>query len=703
MKNEHDEAKLTAYALGELSEAERAEVEAQLASDPAAGREVEEIRKVAGILTEELKAEPAPKLTSQQRKAVKAQAAKPQRKLRIWIPLSAAASILIVVAFLSTLSKSRELGHQVASLQDEKLALEKDRDVMQVTDAEKIADVTKAEQFKAKIGRLNQPIDALPQPSKPARVLAYKFASKLSERASAIVRQRGMRKSNVLYADGHVVGSGEWLERLPGDSNEAFRRRREEWNREAYDHIVDNPFRSVADHPLSTFSIDVDTASYANIRRLLNQGTLPPKGAVRIEEMINYFSYDYAGPKKGDKHPFAAHAAVAGCPWNARHRLVRVAIKGREIAPEKRPSSNFVFLLDVSGSMRPANKLPLVKRAMKMLVERLGENDRIAITVYAGAAGLVLDSTTCDERQKILSALERLRAGGSTAGAAGIKLAYQVAAKNFIKGGVNRVILCTDGDFNVGITNQSELVRMIEGKAKTGVFLSVLGFGMGNYQDSRLEKLADKGNGNYAYIDTIKEARKVLVTQMSGTLITIAKDVKIQIEFNPTRVAAYRLIGYENRILAKEDFKDDKKDAGEIGAGHTVTALYEVVPAGEKVETPAVAPLKYQTPARPTEAADSKEMLTLKLRYKRPDGDKSTLMEYPVADAGGRFDKASADFRFATAVASFGMILRDSKYKGTYTLDAVIELAQSSKGKDKEGYRAEFIQLVKTAKAIGKK
>ncbi|MCK4624528.1 MAG: von Willebrand factor type A domain-containing protein, partial [Phycisphaerae bacterium] len=574
MNTEHDEAKLTAYALGELGEAERAEVEAQLKSDPAASQEVEEIRKVAGILTDELKAEPAPKLTSQQRKAVEAQAGKPRRKLRIWIPLSAAASILIVVgtavllhkrASLPPISERQPTGQSV-SADDEYVFADSD---------------SKREQSRrSQPGEprpLTKPIDKAGKedwgkiPSKKLEATnslvasgphaaARGSASKYGYLSGKAVRGKGKGKLNVFYADGHVSGlvvteSGERLERLPGDSDESFRRRREAWNREAYDRIVDNPFRSVADHPLSTFSIDVDTASYANVRQLLNQGVLPPKGAVRIEEMINYFTYDYAGPKKGSKHPFAAHAAVAGCPWNAKHRLVRVAIKGREIAPTKRPSSNFVFLLDVSGSMRPANKLPLVKRAMKMLVERLGENDRIAITVYAGAAGLVLDSTTCDQKQKVLSALDRLHAGGTTAGAAGIKLAYQVAAKNFIKGGVNRVILCTDGDFNVGITNQSELVRLIEGKAKTGVFLSVLGFGMGNYQDSRLEKLADKGNGNYAYIDTIKEARKVLVTQMSGTLITIAKDVKIQIEFNPTRVAAYRLIGYENRILAKEDFK----------------------------------------------------------------------------------------------------------------------------------------------------
>ena len=416
--------------------------------------------------------------------------------------------------------------------------------------------------------------------------------------------------------------------------------------------------------------------------------------------MVNYFTYDYAPPGEEDEHPFAVYADVAQCPWTPKHRLLRVAIKGREIAAENRPPSNFVFLLDVSGSMQPANKLPLLKRAMRMLVQQLGDSDRVAIAVYAGASGLVLDSTSCDRKETILAALDRLDAGGSTNGGAGIQLAYAVAAAHFIKDGVNRVILCTDGDFNVGLTSQSELVTLIEAQAKTGVYLSVLGFGMGNYQDSRLEKLADKGNGNYAYIDTIHEARKVLVEQMTGTLVTIAKDVKIQIEFNPTQVAGYRLIGYENRVLAKEDFNDDRKDAGEIGAGHTVTALYELVPAGGEVPAAAVDALKYQTTVQPTPAAATDELLTLKLRYKRPDEDTSTLISRPVRDREAAFGAMSADFRFAAAVASFGMILRDSKHKGAFTLDAVVEQADSARGDDPHGYRAEFVKLVQIAGAL---
>jgi len=354
----------------------------------------------------------------------------------------------------------------------------------------------------------------------------------------------------------------------------------------------------------------------------------------------------------------------------------------------------------VSGSMQPENKLPLIKRAMRLLVEQLTENDRVALVVYAGSSGLVLPSTTADHQEQIIAALDRLGAGGSTQGSAGIQLAYETAVANFVKGGVNRVILCTDGDFNVGITDQGQLTRLIEEKAKSGVFLSVLGFGMGNIKDSTLEKLADQGNGNYGYIDTLNEARKVFVEQMTGTLITIAKDVKIQIEFNPAQVAAYRLIGYENRLLRKEDFNDDKKDAGEIGAGHTVTALYEMVPAGQPIATPAVDPLKYQTPVAPATGAPSGELLTLKLRYKQPDGDTSKLMTIPVSDAGQGFDRSSGDFQFAAAVAAFGMVLRDSPHKGSASYELVSELAGAGLGFDPGGYRAEFVELVKKARSL---
>jgi Ca-activated chloride channel family protein len=482
-----------------------------------------------------------------------------------------------------------------------------------------------------------------------------------------------------------------------------------EFNTEAYARIVDNPFLAVGDNPLSTFSIDVDTASYANVRRFLNQGVLPPPDAVRIEELINYFRYDYAGPE-GDV-PFSSHVEVAGCPWAPEHRLVRVALKGREIQEQNRPASNLVFLLDVSGSMEPENKLPLLKKAMRLLVERLGENDRVAIVVYAGASGLVLPSTTANNQETIHSALDELHAGGSTNGASGIQLAYDVAVSHFIKGGTNRVILCTDGDFNVGITDEGQLHRLIEEKAKSGVFLSVLGFGMGNLKDANLEMLSGKGNGNYAYIDTLSEARKVLVEEMGGTLVTIAKDVKIQVEFNPKEVAVYRLIGYENRVLAAEDFNDDTKDAGEIGAGHTVTALYEIAPAAPHPNPPPqegggdvaqrdVDPLKYQKPAELAEAALEGELMELKLRYKEPDGDVSKLLTFPVKDEGKGFAQASGDFKFAASVAGFGMLLRGSPYKGNATLDAVLEIAEDGKGADALGYRAEFLELVTKAKTV---
>ncbi len=433
----------------------------------------------------------------------------------------------------------------------------------------------------------------------------------------------------------------------------------------------------------------------------MQEGRLPPPDAVRIEELINYFDYDYSGPT--DDVPFAAHIEVAGCPWQAAHRLVRIGLKGREIKNQQRPRSNLVFLLDVSGSMDSPDKLPLLKQGMKMLAEQLGENDRVAIVVYASAEGLVLPSTSGQERQKIIDALEQLQAGGSTNGGAGIELAYRIAQENFIKGGVNRVLLCTDGDFNVGTTSTGSLERMVEEKAKSGIFLSVLGFGRGNLNDAMMETISNKGNGNYAYIDGVTEAQKVLVEQMGGTLVTIAKDVKIQIEFNPAQVAAYRLIGYENRMLAAEDFNDDKKDAGEIGAGHTVTALYEIVPAGAKVDLPAVDPLKYQAPATPGgNQAASNELLTLKLRYKEPEEDSSKLLEFPVVDGKAPFGRASADFQFASAVASFGMLLRGSEHKGTGSYDAVLEIAESAKGADKHGYRAEFVEIVRRAQALAR-
>lgn len=471
---------------------------------------------------------------------------------------------------------------------------------------------------------------------------------------------------------------------------------------ERYDVINENKFLTVSNEPLSTFSIDVDAAGYSNVRRFLNNGQLPPADAVRIEEMVNYFKYDYPQPK--GKDPFSINTEISDAPWNKDHKLVMIGLQGKKIPMENLPASNLVFLIDVSGSMQGPERLGLVKASMKMLVEQLREQDKVAIVVYAGAAGLVLPATSGEEKETILEAIEKLEAGGSTAGGAGIKLAYKTARDYFIKGGNNRVILCTDGDFNVGASSDQDMETLIEQERKSGVFLTVLGYGMGNYQDAKMQKLADKGNGNHAYIDGITEAKKVLVNEFGGTLFTIAKDVKLQIEFNPAKVQAYRLIGYENRMLAKEDFNNDKKDAGELGSGHTVTALYEVIPVGVKSSfVGSVDPLKYQAPKEePVSKPVSDEILTVKFRYKAPDGDVSKLIEHPVIDQSIPIAKASENFRFAAAVAQFGMLLRNSEFKSAASFDNVLSLARKAKNQDEEGYRAEFVRLVESARLLSK-
>lgn len=471
------------------------------------------------------------------------------------------------------------------------------------------------------------------------------------------------------------------------------------FNIEAYAPVRENEFVTAKDSPLSTFSIDVDTASYSNVRRFLDEDLRPPVGAIRTEELINYFRYNYPQPTGED--PFSVNVEVSHAPWNPERELVRIGLKGRELPTEERGPANLVFLIDVSGSMDEPNKLPLLQRSLSALVENLSDEDRVAIVTYAGSSGLVLAPTEGAKKREILEAITNLRAGGSTHGSEGIRLAYETAREQFRERGNNRVILCTDGDFNVGVTNESELQKLIEKERESGVFLSVLGFGTGNLNDSTMELLADKGNGNYAYIDSISEGRKVLVEQMGSTLFTIAKDVKIQVEFNPERVAGYRLIGYENRLLAKEDFNDDKKDAGEIGAGHTVTALYEIIPAGELVPgSPSVDPLKYQRPEKDSASA-SNELLTVKLRYKAPDGDKSKLIEIPLtADDIPAFDAASEDFRFASAVAAFGMKLRGSPDTGKITWSKIQDIARGALGNDLGSYRAEFLTLVEKAKQL---
>ncbi|MBS1734348.1 MAG: VWA domain-containing protein, partial [Bacteroidetes bacterium] len=456
------------------------------------------------------------------------------------------------------------------------------------------------------------------------------------------------------------------------------------------------------DNPLSTFSIDVDGASYSNVRRMLNDGEIPPAGAVRVEEMINYFHYDYPQPTGDD--PFSFTTEMSGCPWNSNHKLVLIGMQGKKIPVNDLPPSNLVFLVDVSGSMEDENKLPLVKSSLKMLTDQLREEDRISMVVYAGNAGLVLPATSGANKIKIKDAIDSLEAGGSTAGGEGIKLAYKIALENYKKNGNNRVILCTDGDFNVGMSSDDELERYIGKEKESGVFLTVLGFGMGNYKDSKMQKLADKGNGNHAYIDGINEARKVLVNEFGGTLFTIAKDVKLQVEFNPMKVQGYRLVGYENRMLQKEDFNDDKKDAGDMGSGHTVTALYEIIPVGvQDTFLRDVDKLRYQ---RSTEVfsntAFGNEIMTIKFRYKEPQGSVSKLIEHPVADRQVALEKASANLRFASAVAEFGMLLRESAFRADASYQQVLELARAASGDDEEGYRAEFLKLVEKAGALKK-
>ena len=518
-------------------------------------------------------------------------------------------------------------------------------------------------------------------------------ATSLSMQEVVVVGYSGVQRALSGSVAGISVSSGTKRRHKPGYNRNA------DFNTEEYDRIVENAFHKVGEDPLSTFSIDVDAASYSSVRRYLNEGRLPPADAVRVEEMINYFRYDYQQPKNGD--PFSVHTEISGCPWNKDHKLVMIGLQGKQIPMENLPPSNIVFLIDVSGSMNDPMKLPLVQSSMKLLTDQLREKDRVSIVVYAGAAGLVLPATTGADKRTIKDAIDKLEAGGSTAGGEGIKLAYKIARENFIESGNNRIVLCTDGDFNVGVSSNGELERMVEQERESGVFLTVLGYGMGNYKDSKMQILADKGNGNHAYIDSENEAKKVLVSEFGGTLFTIAKDVKLQVEFNPSRVAGYRLIGYENRMLDKEDFKDDKKDAGDMGSGHTVTALYEVIPAGvESKFLRDVDPLKYQKKGKETKAANGEEMFTVKFRYKQPDGHKSQVFERAVIDRATAFEHASENLRFSAAVAEFGMLLRQSEFRSAASFEHVLKTATAASSFDREGYRKEFIQLVQRAETL---
>ncbi|MCX7419813.1 MAG: von Willebrand factor type A domain-containing protein [Planctomycetia bacterium] len=834
--NFQDDPRLTAYALGELNEADRAAAEQQIGESVETLLEIEAIREVAGQLRSALHDEtsqtvgrvPIPLVSSKTTTSnnTTGKSARPTKLVSEVVPRSrasgkfavAASCLAMLGAFGIVAVTARQQQSNATFFSAAKDHIAENWEIVPLTQrsVQFFDGKSRRRSPEGEVLAQSAPESSRPTPDRLARPLlsaaeakGYVVAEE-SVRLTELSKNRGLArnsrefrlKGNAIPSDGYEYDvslnedvslheSAPGLQRAEGlIREEAYRARlrqlksaagkelkqlaeldkqikreprkedvvpdrlsavervteeREAISAEDYAKLSDNLFTSPLQEPLSTFSIDVDTAAYSNMRRFLTQGSWPPADAVRIEELVNYFNYDYAPPGQiaddgrrrtgeGIDSPFAVHLEVAGCPWNADHRLVRVGLKGKEIALDQRPVSNIVFLIDVSGSMQDANKLPLVKVGLKRLVEQLTENDRVGIVVYAGASGLVLDSTNATQKDVILSSIENLQAGGSTNGGQGISLAYALARKHFIQKGTNRVILCTDGDFNVGITNQDDLTKLIEEEAKSGVFLSVLGFGMGNLKDSTLEKLADKGNGNYAYIDTLREAHKVFVEQMTGTLITIAKDVKIQIEFNPSQVGAYRLIGYENRLLAAQDFHDDTKDAGEIGAGHTVTALYEIIPPNKLPAQPKPATdekLKYQPSVKspstnkvdtsvppgsvapnsltgqgflkPKDANDSNELLTIKLRYKQPDADKSQLIKQTLIDQGRSFAQASIDFRFAASVASFGMLLRHSPHKGNGTLDAVAEIAESSLGQDKSGYRVEFVGLVRSAKTLRSK
>jgi len=526
-------------------------------------------------------------------------------------------------------------------------------------------------------------------------VINVKLEDEISVMEELVVTGYGARKdmaSKSSYASAPSIRAYE--------SKGSFQRYNNNFNTEGYAAVNENGFKNVKNSPLSTFSIDVDNASYSNIRRFINNGQLPPADAVRIEEMINYFKYDYPEPK--GEHPFSVYTELAICPWNTNHHLLHVGLKGKSIDKSSLPPSNLVFLIDVSGSMSDPNKLPLLKSAFGLLVNELRTEDRVAIVVYAGAAGLVLESTSGNRKEAIMAAIDNLEAGGSTAGGAGLKLAYREAEKNFVKGGNNRIILATDGDFNVGESSNGGMERLVEEKRELGVFITVLGFGMGNVKDDKMEIIADKGNGNYSYIDNLQEARKVLVREFGGTLFAIAKDVKFQIEFNPAKVESYRLIGYENRLLNDEDFNDDTKDAGEMGAGHTVTALYEIIPTGsDETGLPIVDPLRYQNGRAEKEVRSPlkdapQELCNIKLRYKLPDGLTSKMFSKTVGTEIKNVGETTDRFRFSASVAAFGMILRISAFKGTATVADVISLASNARGTDSDGYKSEFVRLVQS-------
>lgn len=720
MSINYDDPKWTAYVLGELGASERAILESELESSEEAREYVRELRHAASMMKEGLAAHPDPALTQEQRASVQ-QAALPRPVRRWFVPSLAwtaglgtglAAAVLLIATFtVPTLLRSRQAAQEVRLTPPDGPVINSItapvppaiRDIPQSAPSSPAAEhqpVARQKDVAAPAARSDEQLQSVAPPVAQMAPVEAKKESTLALNAEA-----GGTRSGVLA--GVYGGVLKASEAAPAPPQPPFpstplpvAAALDRVNRAG---VGENPFISASQQPLSTFSVDVDTASYANVRRFLNQNQWPPQDSVRIEEMINYFTYEY--PQAAAGQAVAGSLEVATAPWNPQHRLVRVGVKAKDVRLGQK-SSNLVFLIDVSGSMGTPERLPLLKSGLHLLVDKLTESDRVSIVTYAGASGIALAPISGDRKDVILRVIDSLHAEGNTNGGAGIQTAYELAVSNFIPASVNRVILATDGDFNVGITDPNQLTQMIEDKARSGVFLTVLGFG-NNFKDSLLARLAEKGHGNYAFIDTVNEARKVLVEQIDATLVAVAKDVKVQVEFNPAKVNAYRLLGYESRIMTAQDFNNDRKDANDMGSGQTVTALFEVVPRGVDVEInggSGVEPLRYQQPStlveQPRAVRTSNELLALKIRYKDPEASESELLEMPLVDRGSAFSNASADFRFVSAVAGFGMVLRDSAYKGSATLDWALTTAQNSRGLDKNGYREEFVRLVQRAMQI---
>ncbi len=755
MRIDKDDPRLTAYVLGELDDEQRAAFEAEIAGDDAVTAEIEALRALATSMEKELTVEGTPALKAEQRAAIldaSDASVSTASSGGGYGRLAVAAAVLVAVPVLVLASQTRgsengfrsppEEGHMLfagdgdnaESVGDPQTTV--DETLMEVTEEAAarralLEGATAARTYETRgqgpvaesggpstvtmePGGLIPPGPPPPTPTTPSIGLVMGGTGVAGGgNGGADSKPVDGVSWNLHYGSAGSAPHGRFFGREGhgGFGSEGFNPRVTIPGTEAYDSVRENPFTRTIDVHTSTFSIDVDTASYANVRRFLVQNNrLPPPQAVRVEELINYFPYAYEAPADDATHPFAAHVQIAACPWNPQHRLARVALKGKTMETHERPSANLVFLVDVSGSMRDANKLPLAVKGLKMMLESLDGDDRVGIVTYAGQAQVALASTSAGEFDNVAKVIDGLRAGGSTNGGSGIQMAYDEAQKHFIEGGVNRVVLLTDGDFNVGISDRAGLVALIQEKAKSNVFLSVVGFGQGNLKDAQMEELSNKGNGNYAYVDGEKEARKIFVEELTGALVTIAKDVKIQVQFNPKRVAGYRLIGYENRRLAARDFNDDAKDAGEIGAGHTVTALYELVPAGIHLPGPRVDPNPFVDPAdaEPEKEkaqppmADSKALFKLRLRYKQPESLRSVLMEQFAMDEGLSFEKADDDFQWAAAVAGFGMLLRGSAHLGQTNYDAVLEIAKPLVGEDEGSLRREFLNVVTKAKSLAK-